>query len=54
MHPNQASLEKVYTAFARLDTDTMATCYAPGAAFDGEAFSLRGPREGYEKVMSRL
>ena len=45
MHPNQATLEKFYSAFARLDSDTMATCYAPDAAFDDEAFSLRGHRE---------
>ena len=42
MHPNQATLEKFYSAFARLDVDTMATCYAPDAEFDDEAFSLRG------------
>jgi hypothetical protein len=42
MHPNQATLEKFYTAFARLDTEPMASCYAPDAAFDDEAFSLRG------------
>ena len=42
MHPNQATLEKFYTAFVRLDVDTMATCYAADAAFDDEAFSLRG------------
>ena len=42
MHPNQATLEKFYTAFAHLDADTMATCYAADAAFDDEAFSLRG------------
>ena len=42
MHPNHATLEKFYSAFARLDADTMATCYAPDARFDDEAFSLRG------------
>lgn len=42
MHPNQMMLEKFYAAFARLDADTMATCYAPDAQFDDEAFSLRG------------
>ena len=42
MPPNQATQEKFYTAFAHLDTDTMATCYAADAAFDNEAFSLRG------------
>jgi hypothetical protein len=45
VHPNQATLEKFYSAFARLDSDTMATCYAPDAEFDDEAFSLRGHRE---------
>ena len=42
MHPNQQTLEKFYNAFARLDADTMAQCYASDAAFDDEAFSLRG------------
>jgi limonene-1,2-epoxide hydrolase len=42
MHPNQATLENFYTAFARLDADTMAACYAPDAVFDDEVFSLRG------------
>lgn len=42
MHPNEQTLEKFYSAFARLDSDTMAQCYAPDASFDDEAFSLRG------------
>ena len=42
MPPNQITLEKLYTAFARLDAGTMATCYAADAQFDDEAFSLRG------------
>lgn len=42
MHPNQATLAKFYSAFARLDVDSMATCCAADAAFDDEAFSLRG------------
>ncbi|MDB5963850.1 MAG: nuclear transport factor 2 family protein [Polaromonas sp.] len=42
MHPNQTTLENFYTAFARLDADTMAGCYAPDAAFDDAVFSLRG------------
>ena len=42
MHPNQITLEKFYNAFAHLDVDTMATCYAVDAQFDDEAFSLRG------------
>ena len=45
MHPNAVTLEKFYNAFARLDADTMATCYAPDAQFDDEAFSLRGHAE---------
>ena len=45
MHPNQATLEKFYSAFARLDVDTMATCNAPDVAFDDEAFSLRGSEQ---------
>lgn len=45
MHPNQTTLETLYTAFARLDADAMAGCYAMDAQFDDEAFSLRGHRE---------
>lgn len=45
MHPNQTTLENFYTAFARLDADAMAACYAPDAQFDDEAFSLRGHTE---------
>ena len=36
---------RLYEAFAKLDADTMAACYAPDARFDDEAFSLRGARE---------
>ena len=42
MHPNLTTLENFYTAFARLDADPMAACYALDAAFDDEVFSLRG------------
>jgi hypothetical protein len=45
MHANQHTLEKLYSAFARLDSATMAQCYALDATFDDEAFSLRGHRE---------
>lgn len=45
MHPNAQTLVKFYTAFARLDADTMAECYADDASFDDEVFSLRGKRE---------
>lgn len=32
MHPNEQLLETFYSAFARLDPDTMAQCHAPAAA----------------------
>ena len=50
MHPHQATLEKFHSAFARLDVDTIATCYAPNAAFGDEAFSLRG----HDQVMGMV
>jgi len=45
MHPNQQRIETFYSAFARLDADTMAQCYAQDASFEDEVFSLRGRRE---------
>lgn len=45
MHPNQTTLTNFYAAFARLDTNSMAACYAPDVQFDDEAFSLRGHAE---------
>ncbi|MDM0065871.1 nuclear transport factor 2 family protein [Variovorax sp. J31P207] len=45
MSPTEQTLRRFYDAFARLDADTMAACYAPDACFDDEAFSLRGGRE---------
>lgn len=45
MHPNQATIERFYSAFAALDTEGMASCYAPDAQFDDPAFSLRGKSE---------
>lgn len=42
---SQATIERFYEAFARLDADTMARCYAEQATFDDEAFSLRGREE---------
>ncbi len=45
MHPNQQTLENFYGAFARLDPDGMAPCYADNANFNDEVFSLRGKRE---------
>ncbi len=45
MHPNQRRLENFYAAFARLDADAMAACYAPDAQFDDAVFSLRGHKQ---------
>jgi hypothetical protein len=45
MHPNHQTIENFYAAFARLEPDAMAHCYADEAAFDDEVFSLRGKRE---------
>ena len=39
---SKQTIERLYAAFAKLDSDTMATCYADNAAFDDEAFSLKG------------
>lgn len=45
MHPNQQTIKKFYSAFARLDAEAMGQCYAPEAVFEDEVFSLRGKRE---------
>lgn len=42
MHANKATLGRFYAAFALLDPDTMASCYAPEVQFDDEVFSLQG------------
>ncbi len=42
---SQATIERFYAAFARLDGDAMQACYAADARFDDEAFSLSGERE---------
>jgi hypothetical protein len=39
---SQATVERLYAAFARLDAEAMAACYATDARFDDEAFSLKG------------
>lgn len=39
---SQATIERFYAAFARLDGAAMQACYAEGAQFDDEVFSLRG------------
>jgi hypothetical protein len=45
MHANQQTLENFYAAFAQLDADAMGSCYAHGAVFNDEVFSLRGQPE---------
>jgi hypothetical protein len=42
---SQATLERFYSAFQRLDGEAMQACYASDARFDDEAFSLRGREE---------
>ena len=39
---SQQTIERLYAAFAKLDSAAMAACYAPEACFDDEAFSLQG------------
>ncbi len=46
MHANQRRLNHFYAAFARLDAEKMAACYAPDVRFEDEAFTL----EGHEQV----
>jgi ketosteroid isomerase-like protein len=45
MDAQRQTIERLYQAFARLDTETMADCYAPDATFEDEVFSLKGRRE---------
>lgn len=40
---SKTTIEKFYSAFAKLDAATMQSLYAPQARFDDEAFSLKGP-----------
>ena len=43
MHPNVATIEAFYTAFARLDPEPMVTAYAPTARFSDPVFvDLKG------------
>jgi ketosteroid isomerase-like protein len=45
VNTNEQTLTRFYTAFAALDADTMASCYAEDATFDDPAFSLKGQPE---------
>ena len=42
MHPNADTITKFYAAFAQLDPEGMAACYADDVCFDDEVFSVRG------------
>ncbi|MDO8774892.1 MAG: nuclear transport factor 2 family protein [Burkholderiaceae bacterium] len=45
MHPHTDTINRFYTAFAGLDTTTMATCYADDVQFQDELFTLNGKHE---------
>ncbi len=45
MHPNALTITKFYTAFAELEADGMAQCYADDATFEDEVFTLNGKTE---------
>jgi hypothetical protein len=45
MNINEQTLARFYSAFAALDADTMARCYAENARFDDPVFSLHGRSE---------
>jgi len=45
MHANRQVIETFYTAFAFLDADAMARCYAPEVEFRDEVFTLHGKDE---------
>lgn len=42
MHINEQTLTRFYSAFAQLDADTMAQCYADDATFEDPVFTLKG------------
>lgn len=44
MQPRQ-TIDSLYAAFARLDAQAMAACYADAAVFEDEVFVLRGKQE---------
>jgi len=45
MHRNAETLTRFYRAFAALDADTMASCYAEDVEFQDPVFTLHGKRE---------
>jgi SnoaL-like domain len=42
---SSSTIQTLYSAFAELDTERMATCYAENASFQDEAFQLQGKTE---------
>ncbi len=51
-HPNEALIDRFYAAFASLDGDAMAACYAPGARFSDPVFT--DLRDGEPGAMWRM
>lgn len=51
-HPNEELIRRFYTAFERLDGDTMAACYAPDARFSDPVFT--DLRAGEPQAMWRM
>ncbi len=45
MHPNQALIERFYTAFGKRNGDAMNACYSPMATFEDPAFGKLNYRE---------
>jgi ketosteroid isomerase-like protein len=46
-HPNDELIQRFYAAFAAMDGDAMAACYAPNARFSDPVFTdLRGNEPG--------
>jgi SnoaL-like domain len=45
MHPHADTLDRFYRAFAALDPDGMAPCYAPDVRFRDPVFTLQGRDE---------
>jgi hypothetical protein len=45
MHPNEDTITRFYSAFAALDADAMAACYAEDATFTDPAFVLYNRRD---------
>lgn len=56
MHPNQALIERFYTAFQQKDFRAMQQCYHPNVRFSDPVFpKLKGPEAGlmWEMLLTR-